>query len=70
MKAAIYSSIPIGETGDTPKYNASAFPCHPNGTKIIFLNGHYPDIEALCKAEGISVKPFSEFNTNQPKKDK
>ena len=61
MKAVIYTSTAIGDTGGVPKFNASAFPCHEDGTDTVFLNGHYPEIEALCLAENMTVLPFSQF---------
>lgn len=68
MKAAIYTSTPVGDTGGVPKFNAFAFPCHDNDTDTIFLNGHYPEIEELCCAHGLTVRPFSQFK--KPSKSK
>lgn len=70
MKAAIYTSTAVGDTGDVPKFNAFVFPAHDADTDTVFLNGHYPDIEALCAAEGLTVKPFSAFKKPVKSKEK
>ena len=70
MKAAIYTSTPVGDTGGVPKFNAFAFPAHDADTDTIFLNGHYPEIEAMCRAEKLTVLPFSEFKKPSKSKDK
>lgn len=70
MKAAIYTSTPVGDTGGVPKFNAFAFPCHDAETDTIFLNGNYPEIADLCRAENLTVKPFSEFKKPSKVKDK
>jgi hypothetical protein len=60
-KSAIYTSTPIGDTGGVPKFNTFAFPAHDKDVEIVYLNGHYPEIEALCRDQGLTVKPFSAF---------
>jgi hypothetical protein len=60
-KSVIYTSTAIGDTGGVPKFNAFAFPAHDKTVEIVYLNGNYPEIEALCHAQGLIVKPFSEF---------
>lgn len=69
-KSAIYTSTSVGDTGGVPKFNAFAFPAHDADTEIIFLNGHYPEIEEMCRAENLTVKPFSEFEFKNPSKVK
>jgi hypothetical protein len=61
MSEVIYTSTPVGDTGGVPKFNAFAFPCHEPDVEVVYLNGNYPDIESLCKAQGLTVKPFSAF---------
>ena len=70
MKPAIYTSTKIGDTEGVPAFNANAFPCHPPDTDTVFLNGNYPEIEALCRAEGLTVKPFTQFTKPAVKKEK
>lgn len=70
MKSVIYTSTPVGDTGGVPKFNAFSFPCHSADTDTVFLNGHYPDIEALCRADKLTVRPFSEFKKPPKSKDK
>ena len=61
MKAAIYTSTPVGDVGGVPAFNANAYPCHSEDTEIIFLNGNYPTIERHCLDQNLKVKPFSHF---------
>ena len=61
MKAAIYTSTVIGDTGGVPKFNAFAFPAHDADTDTVFLNGSYPEIEKLCRDQNLTVLPFKEF---------
>ena len=70
MKAAIYTSTPVGDTGGVPKFNAFAFPAHDADTDTVFLNGHYPLIEQMCRDQNLTVLPFSEFKKPSKVKDK
>lgn len=69
MKAAIYSSTVVGDTGGVPKFNASAFPAHDHDTEIVYLNGNYPEIVALCREQGLTVKPYAEFRKSKGKRN-
>ena len=66
-KSVVYSSTPLGRKVEIPAYNASAFPCHDENVDTVFLNGNFPEIEAICKADGIACKPFSNYSTKKPK---
>lgn len=68
MKAVVYSSTPLGKKVDIPAFNASAFPCHDQDIDTVFLNGNFPEIEAICKSEKLTCKPFSEYQ--KPTKNK
>lgn len=70
MKAVVYSSTPLRKKVDIPAFNVSAFPCHAANTETIYLNGNFPEIEALCKTEKLICKPFSEYSKPTPLKGK
>lgn len=56
-KAVVYTSTAIPEC-PYPAFNASAFPCHDPDTRVIYLNGYYPEIEALCRDAGLEVHDY------------
>lgn len=69
--AVIYSSTKVKDNKGLQAFNASFFPCHPEDTKTIYLNGNFPVIEELCKTANIECKLFSEYSkpkiTKEPK---
>lgn len=63
MNECIYTSTKVKNKMDRSAFNAASFPCHPTEVKLIWLNGSYPEIEALCKESGIETKPMSEMKS-------